>query len=222
MHQRIDCGAQGEETSQIYVIDDHEEMREAVATLLEGLGHTVRQFHCALCFLSAVTQPQGVIILDLRLPGMSGLRLIKQLKLPRPGLEVIFMSGTADVDCVIDVMKIGASDFLVKPFRDQSLLDALDEALSKSLLTSRRAAVASIVNDAYKTLSPAERLVARYVKMGLLNKQIAGLTGRSLNTIKVHRSHIMQKMNLNSSADLFRTLQEVSIDDFGNIISENI
>lgn len=203
------CEPQGLQARLVHIVDDDEGLREALAILLGTVGYDARCYDCASCFLDAIVEPQGVILLDIRLPGLSGLRLIEKMQLPRPGLEVVFISGTADVADAVTAMKAGVHDFLVKPFRDQELLDAVDSAWLKASDSHHRATDAMVVLNDYTRLSPAEQGIAPHLARGLLTKQIAALTGRSENTIKVHRSRIKQKMRAQTNQDLIRKLGEI-------------
>ncbi|MCW2387181.1 FixJ family two-component response regulator [Sphingobium sp. B11D3B] len=207
------CDFAGKQGLPVYVVDDDITMRDACSLLLASVGYQVAAYDCASCFLGAVVNPEGVLILDMRMPGMSGLRLLERLELPRPGLEVVFISGTAEVVDAVRIMKAGAHDMLVKPFRDQQIIDAVDGAYEKASGSRCDAVGLAAIREAFDRLSPAERDVAGYLAAGLLNKQIAGLTDRSENTVKVHRSRVMQKMSVSSVFDLATKLDQIGVLD---------
>lgn len=209
------CEADGNGELPVCIIDDDVGMREAIRILLAPLGYRVELFDCANCYLMANDKPQGVVILDMRLPGMSGLKLLERWNLPRSGFEVVFISGTAEVADAIKVMKAGVCDFLVKPFGDQALIDAVQSAVAKASESRTRAGQIDLAQQDFAQLSPAEREVAEHLAAGLLNKQIAGLTGRSENTVKVHRSRIMRKMRARSIYDLAVKMNEARVSEDG-------
>jgi FixJ family two-component response regulator len=190
----------------VYVVEDDPLMRDEVAGLLAEMTYTVRTFESADRFLEAEASPYGVLVVDLRLKGMSGLMLQRQLA-GRPQLEIIFISGVADVTDSVMAMKAGAHEFLVKPFRPQALLDAVASAFQK--LEDDRLSGVEIerVCRAYTTLTDTERQIAALLVHGLRNKQIAYLADKAENTVKVHRSRIMQKMGVTSVVELSQHLK---------------
>ncbi len=193
------------DTALVYVVDDDASVRAAIGRLLRSVGLETQLFASATEFLT-FTRPErpGCIILDVRMPRLSGLDLQQQLAAAGAILPIIFVTGHADVPMSVRAMKAGAVDFLPKPFHDQDLLDAVQRAIAadreRRLHESDLAAVRSI----YETLTPREREVLSYVVSGALNKQIAGSLGTSEKTIKVHRARIMDKMGVESLADLVR------------------
>lgn len=190
---------------EIWVADDDARMRTSLAELLESVGYATRTFGSGVDLLAAIgTQTPGCLILDLRLGAESGLRLQATLTERRIEAPVIFISGHADVPVSVRAMKAGALDFLQKPFREQDLLDAVEQALHQS--TQRRAQQDSVreIEARYGTLSPRERDVMSRVIAGRLNKQVAAELGVSEVTVKANRASVLRKMKAGSLAELVR------------------
>ena len=200
------------ETPIIHIVDDDESMREVLASLLRSVAFSARAYPSVDAFLQAprVDAP-GCLILDVRLPGMSCLDF--QARLTDVGIElpVILMTGYGDVPMSVRGMKAGAVDFLIKPFRDQDMLDAIAVAVNRD--RARRAATAESValREKFAALSPRESQVMQLAAAGKMNKQIAGDLGISLVTVKIHRGAAMRKMGARTLADLVRMAEVLQL-----------
>ncbi|MGO4722328.1 MULTISPECIES: response regulator transcription factor [unclassified Inquilinus] len=189
----------------VFIVDDDEAIREALTDLLRSVGIESRCFGSTRDLLDAApTDRPGCLILDVRLPGLSGLDLQAQLVRNRNTRPIIFMTGHGDVPMTVRAMKAGAMDFLTKPFRDQDMLDAVAAAIDKDMAQRQEAVAAKEVAAQAATLTPRETEVMAAVVKGLMNKQIAGLLGISEITVKLHRGNVMRKMEVRSVADLVR------------------
>ncbi|MGZ5268986.1 MAG: response regulator transcription factor [Ramlibacter sp.] len=194
----------------VFVIDDDPSMRGALDNLLCSVGLDVRVFPSPQEFLHAERpDAPGCLVLDVRLPGMSGLAVQQQLASSGITLPVIFISGHADVPISVRAMKAGALEFLIKPFNDQELLDAVHAAIDRDGTRRRDAARAAELSARFDALSPREREVMALVTAGRANKQIAAELGVSLVTVKVHRGHVMRKMAARSVAELVRMADQL-------------
>jgi FixJ family two-component response regulator len=192
----------------VYVIDDDDLMVAALTSLLGDVGYRVTGFSGAESFISAHPEPEGVIIIDLRLKGMSGRWLQERLQTSNR-VEFIFISGVAEVDDAVVAMKSGAHDFLVKPFRPQVMIDAVSGAFQKLKRNQEKVHQIGEGKACYELLTRREREIASLMLEGLRNKQIAYHTGRSENTIKVHRSRILRKVGASSILDLSKKLEGI-------------
>ena len=201
-----------EERAVVFVIDDDPSMRGALDNLLSSVGLDVRVFPSPQEFL-CTDRPDapGCILLDVRLPGMSGLAVQQELANVGIALPVIFISGYADVPITVRAMKAGAVEFLTKPFHEQELLDAVHAAIERDGARRREAGRAAELHARFGTLSPREREVMALVAAGRANKQIAAELGVSLVTVKVHRGHVMRKMVARSVADLVRMADQLGV-----------
>jgi FixJ family two-component response regulator len=199
-------------SSVVIIVDDDPGVRTSLDSLFRSVGLETRLFGSPAELLGS-TLPDGpaCIVLDVRLPGVSGLDL--QGQLIRQGIQypIIFMTGHGDIPMSVRAMKAGAVDFLSKPFRDQDMLDAVTAALERD--TQRRAEAASKedIRAQYETLTAREREVMGHVTAGLMNKQVAGLIGLSEITVKIHRGSVMRKMGVRSLADLVRKAEALGI-----------
>ena len=186
----------------VYVVDDDESMRVAVAMLLRSVGHQVQTFGSAQEFL-ACERPDApsCLILDVRLKGQSGLAVQEQIGTGEISIPIVFMTAHGDIAMSVKAMKAGAMDFLAKPFRDQDMLDAVNSALARD--AQRRVADQSSADlrQRFATLTQREREVMAQVVRGLMNKQIASNLGLSEITVKIHRGQAMKKMGSRSLAD---------------------
>ena len=194
----------------VFVVDDDPAVREAIRSLIASVGLRVETFKTAQEFLSTTrSDGPGCLVLDVRLPGLSGLDL--QQELARTGLPIpiIFMTGHGDVPMSVQAMKAGAVEFLTKPFRDQQLLDAIRQAIDRDRLECRQRTEQAELCRRHHLLTPREREVMTRIVAGLLNKQIAAQLGISEITVKVHRAQVMQKMQADSLADLVRTAERL-------------
>jgi FixJ family two-component response regulator len=201
-----------EEQAIVYVIDDDASAREAVTDLLRSVGHKVQSFGSALEFLDN-TRPDapGCIVLDVRLPGPSGLEFQRMLTKSNILLPIIFISGHGDIPMSVRAIKSGAIEFLTKPLQEQQLLDSVQAGVQHDRARREEAKVVGKLRERFASLTQRERDVLELVVSGRRNKQIAGDLGLSEMTVKVHRSHIMQKMRANSVIDLVRMADRLGI-----------
>jgi FixJ family two-component response regulator len=196
------------DTSAVYVVDDDPSMLRAIDSLLRSVGQKTRPYGSVSEFL-AKRPPQiaGCLILDVRLPGISGLDLQGQLKELGIRIPVILMTGHGDIRMTVQAMKAGAVDFLTKPFRDQDMLDAVARALEQDATRREEDLRISSLRETFSTLSPRERQVIQLVVAGRLNKQVASELELSQITVKIHRSSAMRKMGARNFADLVRMIE---------------
>jgi len=198
----------------IYIVDDDASFCRALERLLLGLGYRVEAYAVPAEFV-ARWRPEdpGCVILDLRMPELPGLevqRLVSASGLPMP---VIFVSGAADVESCILAMRAGATDILLKPFQESELVAAIGRALAKDLEYRREQAEREDVRARLATLTPRELEVFRLVAKGMLNKQIAVVLGTKEGTVKMHRGHVMRKLDLGSLAELVSFADRLQLDD---------
>jgi len=189
----------------VFVVDDDPSMREAVQDLIASVGLEARGFASPRDFLEA-SRPDapGCLVLDVRLPGSSGLAFQQELARAGVLLPVIFITGHGDIPMSVRAIKAGAVEFLTKPFRDQELLDAIDTAIERSRAQRQDAAALGDLRQRFAVLTPREREIMALVIVGRLNKQIAADLGVSEVTVKVHRGQIMRKMRAKSLPELVR------------------
>jgi FixJ family two-component response regulator len=195
----------------VFVIDDDESMREALKSLIRSVGLKVEAFASAHEFLQG-RRPDlpACLILDVRMPGLSGLDLQRDLSEANIHIPIIFITGHGDIPMSVRAMKAGAVEFLTKPFRDQDLLDAIQQALERDrLMRSQQADNAELLNR-YHSLTPRETEVFGLVVKGMLNKQIALQLRTSEITIKLHRRQVMEKMHADSLPDLVRMAEKLA------------
>jgi FixJ family two-component response regulator len=194
-----------QERAVAFVIDDDPSMRRSLDTLLRSVGLDVHTFPSAQEFMQAARpDAPGCLVLDVRLPGMSGLAFQQELVNAGVALPVIFLTGHGDVPMTVRAMKAGAAEFLTKPFDDQVLLDAIHAAIERDRARRRAAASLAELQGRYRALTEREREVMKLVVTGRVNKQIAADLGLSLVTVKVHRGQVMRKMRARSVAELVR------------------
>jgi FixJ family two-component response regulator len=196
----------------VYVVEDDEAVRRAVARLLRSAGLSVETFPSAKAFLEYPRADRpACLVLDVRLPGPSGLELQTALGDDQRALPIIFITGHGNVPMSVRAMKSGALDFLQKPFNDQALLEAVRRALDRSRQARAENAERTLVRCRFESLTPREREVLGLVVTGMLNKQIALRLGAAEKTIKVHRGRVMRKMVAESVADLVRMAQRLEL-----------
>jgi len=192
-------------TNTIFLVDDDHVVRESVQNLLRSVGHIVEGFPSVEdCLERLQMESPAVLVLDVRLPGVSGLEFQRRLRSADDRIPVIFVSGYGDIPITVQAMKDGALDFLTKPFRDQAFLDAVQQALEVSEVYRVEMRGLAQVHGAYESLSKRERQIMGLVIQGKINKQIGASIGISEVTVKVHRAHMMRKMNACNLADLVR------------------
>ena len=192
-------------SSVVFVVDDDESLRRSLERLLRVSGYSVQTFSSAAAFLE---QPEpdcpSCLLLDIRMPELTGLDLQQTVNQERPALSVMLMTGFADMESCILGMKAGAADFLLKPFDDNQLLDAVAAALAKSQDIRQSRAEYQELRQRFDLLTPRERQVFELVAEGLLNKQIAGRLGTREGTVKLHRANLIRKLQAHSVSDLVR------------------
>ncbi|HET6976390.1 MAG TPA: response regulator transcription factor [Pyrinomonadaceae bacterium] len=194
----------------VFVIDDDESIREALKSLIRSVGLSVETFASAQEFLqSKRPDVPACLILDVRMPGLSGLDLQRDLSETNIHLPIIFITGHGDIPMSVRAMKAGAVEFLTKPFRDQDLLDAIQQALERDRHARSQQADSAGLRQRFESLTPRETEVFGLVVKGLLNKQIALQLGTSEITIKLHRRQVMEKMQADSLADLVRMSEKL-------------
>jgi FixJ family two-component response regulator len=196
----------------VFVVDDDAAMRRSLESLLRSVGLRVELFPSPQEFLRC-TPPNSpaCLLLDVRLPGLSGLDLQRQMPAANLDIPIVFITAHGDIPMTVQAMKGGAVEFLTKPFRDQDLLDAVHLGLQRSREARTHRAGIQELQDRYRSLTAREREVMAYVAAGLLNKQIAGELGTSVTTVKIQRHRVMEKMSADSVAELVRMADRLSI-----------
>lgn len=189
----------------VYVVDDESAAREAIQSLLHSIGLSVQTFGSPEEFL-ANERPDvpACLVLDVRLPGTSGLDFQRELSSRHIGIPIIFITGHGDIPMSVEAMKGGAVEFLTKPFRGQDLLDTIHKAIAGHRAVRQEQSLVAELRARLATLTPREREVMELVNAGLLNKQIAAELGTSERTVKIHRGQVMRKMHASSLPDLVR------------------
>jgi two-component system, LuxR family, response regulator FixJ len=194
----------------VFIVDDDTAVRDALKFLLRSVGHPVETYASALDFLDAYRDDRpGCLVLDIRMPGMSGLELQEKLVERRSILPIIFITGHGDVPMAVEAMQSGAMDFIQKPFRDQDLLDRINQGLEKD--AAMRASIKELnsIRERLASLTPREREVMDLVVHGKANKVIAGDLDLSQRTVEIHRARVMEKMQAASLAHLVRMVIEI-------------
>jgi len=197
----------------IYLIDDDNKVREALTDLLCSVGLQVQSFASVEAFLNQAVKQDlpACLLLDVRMPGQSGLDFQRQMQQQGLHLPVIFITGHGDIAMCAQAMKAGAIEFLAKPFREQDLLDAIQHGIARERARRRREAAARALQARWESLNAGERAVVRLVVQGQLNKQIAWQLHCSEITVKVRRAHAMRKMQAQSLADLVRLTEQLGV-----------
>ena len=196
----------------VYVIDDDASMRRALTNLFGSVGLRVEVFGSAHEMLqSKLPDVASCLVLDIRLPGLSGLDFQTELAKANIHIPIIFMTGHGDIPMTVRAMKGGAVDFLTKPFRDQDMLDAVVTAIERDRKRREAEKIVADLKALFETLTSREREVLALVASGLMNKQIAAELGLAEITVKIHRGHIMKKMGARSMADLVRKAETLGI-----------
>jgi FixJ family two-component response regulator len=196
----------------VFVVDDDSSMREALTDLITSVGLLVEAFKSAREFLEHRRgDAPACLVLDVRLPGLSGLDLQRELVRTEAPIPIIFITGHGDIPMSVRAIKEGAVEFLAKPFRDQELLDAIQHALEIDRAARQERSLVAEVRRRYESLTKREREVMRLVVSGLLNKQIAGELGSSEVTVKMHRGQVMRKMKAQSLVQLVRMAEKIGI-----------
>ena len=196
----------------VFIVDDDSSVREALTDLISSVGLSVETFNSGPEFLR-YKRPDapGCLVLDVRLPGLSGLELQRELARGEEPIPIIFITGHGDIPMSVRAIKEGAVEFLTKPFRDQDLLDAIQHALEGDRAARQERARVAEVRRCYGSLTQREREVMKLVVSGLLNKQIASELGTSEVTIKMHRGQVMHKMKAESVVELARMAERIGI-----------
>jgi FixJ family two-component response regulator len=200
-------------SSTVFLIDDDPSVRRALARLIKSAGYQVQTFVSAREFLDSMPDPTGpaCLVLDVRMPGLSGLDLQRALQAANATLPIIFITGHGDIPMSVKAMKDGAVDFLPKPVKDKDLLRAIELALARSVRERAARDELEEIQSRVETLTAREREVMNLVVKGLLNKQVAFELGTVEKTVKVHRARVMDKMKVESLADLVRLAERVEI-----------
>jgi FixJ family two-component response regulator len=196
----------------VFVVDDDSSMREALVDLITSVGLSVQAFKSAQEFLDCEKpDASACLVLDVRLPGLSGLDLQRELVSTEAPIPIIFITGHGDIPMSVRAIKDGAVEFLTKPFRDQNLLDAIQHALGIDRLARRERAAVAAVRSCYESLTKREREVMKLMVTGLLTKQIAAQLKSSEATVKMHRGQVMRKMKAQSVVQLARMVEKIGI-----------
>ena len=189
----------------VYIVDDDEAVRGSLRMLMRSVGLQAQALGSAREFLDAYDRRQsGCLVLDVRMPGMSGMELQQQLNQRGATIPVIFISGHGDVPMAVEAMQHGACDFLQKPFRDQELLDRVQRALARDAQLRASLAAGAQIRERIESLTPRELQVMQLVTQGKANKVVGATLGVSQRTVEIHRAHVMEKMHARSLAELVR------------------
>ena len=207
----------------VFVVDDDPSMRKALANLFRSVGLRAEVFGSARELLeSELPDVASCLVLDIRLPGPSGLDFQAELAKANIQIPIIFMTGHGDIPMTVKAMKAGAVDFLTKPFRDQDMLDAVAIAIERDRTRRKDEKIVAELRAVFETLTARERDVLALVASGLMNKQIAAEIGLAEITVKIHRGHIMRKMGARSLADLVRMAEMLGIRRHQAVAHQNL
>jgi len=197
----------------VFVVDDDDAIRDSLGMLLDSVGKPFQAFASGDALLEQFEPAwSGCILLDIRMPGIGGMELQQMLIDRGSGLPIIFITGHGDVPMAVDALHKGAFDFIQKPFRDQELLDRIDQALKTDAEQRTAQEHVDAINARYDTLTPREKEVMEFVVKGLANKVIAMDLGLSQRTVEVHRARVMEKMHVRSLAELVRQAMSLRTD----------
>jgi FixJ family two-component response regulator len=201
-----------EAASMVFVVDDDPSVRRAIKRLVESVGLKVELFASVMEFMgSSHPNVSSCLVLDIRLPGISGLDFQRELIKANNEIPTIFITAHGDIPMTVRAMKAGAVEFLTKPFRDQDLLDAIQVGLERDRARRQRQAETAVLRERFESLTPREREVLPLIVSGLLNKQVAAEIGTTEATVKVHRSQLMKKMGADSLPELVRMAEKMGI-----------
>jgi len=196
----------------VLIIDDDPEFRDSVVRLLRSVGLQTRQFSSVADFLNAdISDGPACLVLDIRMPGRSGLELQRDLAAANRQVPIIFITAHADIPMTVQAMKGGAIEFLTKPFRDQELLDAVEAGLARDRVRRENDRASAALRERFETLTSREREIMVQVTAGRLNKQIAHEIGITESTVKVHRANLMRKMRARSLPELSRMADSLKL-----------
>ncbi|MBS0387265.1 MAG: response regulator transcription factor [Proteobacteria bacterium] len=189
----------------VHIVDDDEAVRASLRFLIRSVGLPAQAYASAQDFLAAYDRRDpGCLVLDVRMPGMSGLELQQELNRRGATIPVVFITGHGDVPMAVEAMQQGAFDFLQKPFRDQDLLDRVQRAMARDAETRARLAARAEIRTRLATLTPRETEVMQLITRGKANKVVGAELGVSQRTVEIHRAHVMEKMHASSLAELVR------------------